>query len=181
MIELPPAILHGEITPQCVQMVAGAYQHDPLLLVGILKAEGGRVGMKLQNKNKTYDYGVAQINSSWLPQLRGIGLGEHELMYDSCRNLWAAGWILRRCVDKHNGHVWRGVGCYHAGENARTPAQLQRLSNYSLSVQNYLSRSATLARQWLSGAYNANLVQYDYTNKAGRRSVKPVGITMTVN
>lgn len=180
MIDLPPAVLHGEVQPQCVQMVASSYQHDPLVLIGLLKAEAGRVGMKNQNKNKSFDYGVAQINSIWLKDLVGVGFTEQVLMYDACRNLWAAGWILQRCMNRHKGDLWTAVGCYHAGENARTPAQLERLAEYSQRVQRYLNKSGGLARQWLAGGYTVNSVQYPYTKTQRAVPAKAKGVSMHV-
>lgn len=178
MFEMPPAITHGEIQPQCVQMVSNAYGHAPELLVGILKAEAGRLGMKNQNRNKSYDYGVAQINSAWLPDLVTIGFGERELMFDACRNLWAAGWILQRCVKRHSGNTWRAVGCYHGGEYASKPEQFARMNAYSMRVQTYLAKNSVGIKQWLAGHYKPS-VQSTYTQRNG---IIPVakGVSMTV-
>lgn len=159
-------------------MVARAYGHDPMILVGLLKVEGGRVGMKNQNRNKSYDYGVAQINSAWLDRLQPVGLGEQELIYEPCKNLWAAGWILKRCVDRHQGQIWAAVGCYHAGENARTRQQLERKRNYSARVQKYLQSSQHVVRHWLSGQYRPVVVQGAYTVKA--QPVRVTGVSMEV-
>lgn len=151
MMDLPPAIYHNEIPQACVVLVSRAYAIPPLLLGGILKVEGGRKGMAMKNSNGSYDYGPAQVNSAWLEKTKTIGVGENELRYDSCKNLWAAGWILRRCLNKHSDNFWTGVGCYHAGEYARKPAQLERQRLYAAKVYKATIKIERSFARWLGG------------------------------
>ena len=152
MIDLPPAILHDEVPRHCFSVVVSAYQLQPSLLGGILYVEGGRNGMANLNKNGSYDYGAAQINSSWLEKTKEIGIDAEQLKNDTCKNLWTAGWILRRCLNKFNGSFWDGVGCYHTGESPKKPEQLARQKQYALKVYKAAHKvEASLAR-WLAGA-----------------------------
>lgn len=177
MLDLPPAVLHNEISPQCVQMVASAYSHPPLVLMGILYAEGGRNGMKNQNKNKSYDLGVAQINTIWLPEIIKAGITEQDLRTNACKNLWTAGWILQRCSKRHKGNLWQAVGCYHAGENAKTPEQLKRLQAYSHRVYRFTQRSGKVAEQWLDGYVKPRLIAQ---HQPAQRHPPAKGVTMTI-
>lgn len=151
MMDLPPAIYHNEIPQACVVLVSRAYAIPPLLLGGILKVEGGRKGMAMKNSNGSYDYGPAQVNSAWLKETKKIGLGSHELQNDTCKNLWAAGWILRRCLNKHSDSFWTGVGCYHAGEYASKPAQLERQRLYAAKVYKATIKIEKSFARWLGG------------------------------
>ena len=152
MIDLPPAVAHDEVDRACVVMVARSYQLEPELIAGILYVEGGRKGMANRNSNGSYDYGPAQINSAWLERTRSVGIGENELKYDTCKNLWAAGWILRRCLNKFSNSFWHGVGCYHTGENPRSSAQLKRQRDYAAKVHKAVEKTRVPFLRWLSGA-----------------------------
>jgi hypothetical protein len=151
MVDLPPAIANGEIQPACVLVVAQAYQLDPELLSGILYVEGGRKGMANKNTNGSYDYGPAQINSAWLDRTESAGIGAQELKNDTCKNLWAAGWILRRCLNKFPNSFWHGVGCYHTGENPKSSAQLNRQRQYAKKVHKAVEKTRVPFLRWLSG------------------------------
>lgn len=150
MVDLPPAIAHGEIPQACIRVVAQAYQLEPELLSGILFVEGGRKGMANRNTNGSYDYGPAQINSAWLGKTKAVGIGANELQHDPCKNLWAAGWIMRRCLSKFSASFWHGVGCYHTGENPKTEAQLKRQREYAAKVHRAVNRTRSAFLIWLS-------------------------------
>jgi len=150
MVDLPPAVVHGEIPAACVIVVSRSYQIEPELLGGLLFVEGGRRGMANKNKNGSYDYGPAQINSAWLEKTKAAGVTAKELQYDSCKNLWAAGWILRRCLNKFANSFWHGVGCYHTGENPKRPEQLQRQRDYAVKVHKAIQKTRGAFLRWLN-------------------------------
>ncbi len=112
--------------------------------------EGGRNGMANKNTNGSFDYGVSQINSAWLPKTKEVGVGPQELQNDACKNIWTAGWIIRRCLNKFNNSFWHGVGCYHTGENPKTPDQLARQKSYALKVYNAANRINVPFTEWMS-------------------------------
>ncbi|MBA1280199.1 lytic transglycosylase domain-containing protein [Stutzerimonas stutzeri] len=150
MLDLPPSIIHGEIPQACVVVVSQAFKIEPELLGGILFVEGGRKGMANKNTNGSYDFGPAQINSAWLDRTEPVGVGAKELQHDACKNLWAAGWIMRRCLNKFQSSFWHGVGCYHTGENPRTEAQLARQRAYAAKVFRAVKRTRGPFLNWLA-------------------------------
>lgn len=150
MADLPPAILYGEVPQHCVRIVASSFAIQPELLGGILYVEGGRRGMANKNTNGSFDYGPAQINSAWLDRTEASGVNAHDLQNDSCKNLWTAGWILRRCLNKFSSSFWHGVGCYHTGENPKKPAQLQRQRDYALKVHRAVMKTRVEFLKWLN-------------------------------
>jgi len=151
MVDLPPAIAHNEMPLSCFIATVNSYQLPPLALGGILFVEGGRNGMANVNTNGSKDFGVSQINSSWLAKTRAAGIDSDDLQNNACKNIWAAGWILRRCLDKFPESFWHGVGCYHTGENPKTPAQLGRQVSYAKKVYAAAERIRGPFNDWLSG------------------------------
>ncbi len=65
------------------------------LLVAIAKVETGinpsTVGKK--NKDGSYDIGLMQINSGWLPKLSKYNITENDL-FKPCTNIMVGAWIL---------------------------------------------------------------------------------------
>lgn len=150
-MDLPPAIRHGEVPQACIAIVAQSYQIPPELIGGILFVEAGRVGMAMTNKNGSKDYGPAQVNSAWLERTKEVGVDAVALQHDPCKNLWAAGWILRRCLNKFPDSFWLGVGCYHSGENPTRDDQKQRQRAYAVKVFNAVSKTRGAFLKWLNG------------------------------
>ncbi len=94
-----------KILAACIMMAAQTHDVPPSLLVGIYKAEGGKVGQEVKNTNGSYDLGPMQINTIWLPELAWHwGISEKEahkrVRDDPCVNTDVAAWILR-------GHLTR--------------------------------------------------------------------------
>ena len=88
------------------------------------------------NGDGTYDIGLMQINSSWLPTLRRYGITQKTLLTNACVNLNVGAWILSSDIHRY-GLNWRGVGAYNAGTPylqalyARNVArELQRVERY---------------------------------------------------
>lgn len=67
------------------------------------------------NTNGSKDYGLMQINSSWLPTLRRYGVTEQSL-FIPCTNADIGAWILADNF-RRLGVTWNAVGAY----NAMTP------------------------------------------------------------
>ena len=67
------------------------------------------------NRNRTgsVDYGVMQINSSWLPALSKFGI-EADHLWDSCTNIYVGAWVLAQKIQAF-GFSWRAIGAYNAG------------------------------------------------------------------
>jgi len=101
----------------CWHDVASWYGVNVHLLYAIAKTESNlNPNAMNRNKNGSYDIGMMQINSSWLPTLRKHGISEEQLK-DPCISLQVGAWILAQNMARM-GTTWEAVGAY----NARTPA-----------------------------------------------------------
>jgi len=152
MFDLPPAFLHNEIPHRCVVQTLKQYQLPPDLFIGYMGQEGGRIGMANRNRNGSYDFGVAQINSSWLKEIGRYGVTASDLQWDSCKSIWVSGWLMRRCLNKFAGDFWKGVGCYHVGENPTTPEHHRRMAEYALLVHSKSQLYRQGFYRWLTTA-----------------------------
>jgi len=106
---------------------AGArYQIDPLLIWSIAKTESGFNANAIgRNENKSYDIGMMQINSGWLPTLARYGIAERHL-YDPCTNIQVGTWILAQNVQKF-GYNWKAVGAYNAASEHKRVAYARKV------------------------------------------------------
>lgn len=97
----------------CWEDVATWYGINVNLLYAIAKTESGLNPIaRNKNKNGSYDIGLMQINSSWLPTLRKYGIDEKRLQ-DPCTNLQVGAWILSENM-RRMGITWEAVGAYNA-------------------------------------------------------------------
>lgn len=119
----------------CWEAVAARYGLNPYLLYAVARTESNLnpAAVNRSNKNGTYDIGLMQINSSWLPKLRSFGIEEAQL-YDACTNLSVGAWILAGNM-RAMGNSWNAVGAY----NAKRPDLRLR---YALKVYANLPRGA---------------------------------------
>lgn len=101
------------MTNRCLLEAANKYQISPLLVWGIIKTESNFNWKALgRNSDGSYDIGIMQINSRWLPFLKKYGIDEKSLWHP-CINIYVGTWILASCVAKY-GYTWDAVGCYNA-------------------------------------------------------------------
>lgn len=111
----------------CFMSAALSYGVSYELLMAIAKVESNFNPRALgRNRNGSYDVGIMQINSSWLPYLRRYGV-RVEHLWDPCYNIYIGAMILRYCMDTY-GNSWRAVDCYNKGA--------KRASNTSKYVWN---------------------------------------------
>lgn len=118
------------MTPQilysCIVAAANLYNFSPTILYGIYTAEQGKVGYERQNDNGSYDLGVMQINTVWVPELsKHWNLSEKEtrvvLRDDGCLNIKTAAWILKQQLNKEPDLI-KAIGNYHS----KTPRHNKR-------------------------------------------------------
>lgn len=102
----------------CFEEAGNRYGISPQLLYAISKGESSFNPLAInRNTNGTYDYGLMQINSSWEPTLRKLGIPWNSLA-DPCTNIMVGAWVLSQCIQDY-GYTWPAVGCY----NSRTPSK----------------------------------------------------------
>lgn len=100
----------------CWDEAAGRYGVNAYLLYAIAKTESGlNPNAVNRNRNGSYDIGLMQINSSWLPTLRKYGVDEKQL-FDPCTSIHVGAWILAQNMQRM-GNSWEAIGAY----NARNP------------------------------------------------------------
>lgn len=92
------------------------YGIEPWLLYSIAQHESKLrpLAVSPRNTDGTYDIGIMQVNSWWLPLLRKrYGISESHL-FEPCMNINVGAWILAQAV-KSMGPNWEAVGAYNAG------------------------------------------------------------------
>lgn len=116
----------------CYEEASAKYGISPTLLSAISQGESSFNPAAINyNKNGSYDYGLMQINSSWEPSLRKLGIPWNSLA-DPCTNVMVGAWVLSQCIRDY-GYTWPAVGCY----NSRTPSKRDR----------YAAKIARIVRQ----------------------------------
>jgi hypothetical protein len=109
---------HSAPTVHCFSRAAERHGLDPLVLLAVLKVEGGRPGELALNTNGTVDLGPMSVNTVWLPVFaKRMGLPEAEtrrrLAADGCANVAAAAFILKEKIAS-TGSLWEGVAHFHS-------------------------------------------------------------------
>ncbi|NRR33766.1 lytic transglycosylase domain-containing protein [Oxalobacteraceae bacterium] len=122
----------------CWEEAGARYGVNPRLLYAIAKTESSLNPAAInRNKNGSYDVGLMQINSSWLPRLRKFGLDEQQLM-EPCTSILVGAWILAQNMQRM-GNSWDAVGAY----NSSKPELRQK---YALRVYRNLPPPVLAAR-----------------------------------
>lgn len=97
----------------CWEQAAAAYGVSPYLLYAIARTESGLNPSAFhRNRDGSFDIGLMQINSRWLPALRKHGITEAQL-YDPCVSIHVGAWILAGNM-RRLGNTWEAVGAYNA-------------------------------------------------------------------
>lgn len=97
----------------CINQAAVTYHVPATLILAIMIQEHGRNAQAVRNKNGTYDLGILQINTRWLPVLARYGYTRNDIQYDPCKNIMVGSWILAKSLAQ--GHtLWSGIGNYHS-------------------------------------------------------------------
>lgn len=103
----------------CVAAASRVHKVPAVLLVMLLRVEGGRLGAVSQNTNETVDIGPMQVNSIWVHKMAQRWASSddaafHAIRDNLCANLEAGAWILRAGLDEAHGDLWEGVAFYHS-------------------------------------------------------------------
>jgi len=130
----------------CYEQAAERYQlsADLLRAVATVESGGDPKAMNLSHLQRTgsYDVGLMQINSRWLPTLAQHGITEAQLRSDPCLNAQVGAWILSDTLRRH-GNDWNGVGAYNAACTQLKGRECSDARNrYAWRVYRAMTRSA---------------------------------------
>jgi soluble lytic murein transglycosylase-like protein len=101
----------------CVEEASKTYGINPVIIYAIIKTESGFNPRAVnKNRNGTYDIGLMQVNTSWLPTLSKYGYNINHL-FDPCVNVHVGTWVLANCI-KTYGYNWKAIDCYNKGSKA---------------------------------------------------------------
>jgi soluble lytic murein transglycosylase-like protein len=115
----------------CFEDAGSRYGISPHLLHAISWGESSFNPVAINyNTNGSYDFGLMQINSSWEPTLRKLGI-PWDTLADPCTNVMVGAWVLSQCVRDY-GYTWPAVGCY----NSRTPSKRDRYATKIARIVN---------------------------------------------
>jgi len=115
---------------RCFHEAGVRFSVDWRLLQAIAEVESGldpgAIGLNKKNgRVLSEDLGMMQINSSWLPVLRPMGITREVLLANACQNIHVGAWILAKNIAQ-NGVNWTSVGAYNAGfKNANEPFRMR--------------------------------------------------------
>ena len=115
-----------KVITACLMLAAQTYAVPPAVMLGIYKAEGGKIGQEVSNTNGSYDLGPMQINTVWMPELaKEWGVNEKTARQwvrdDACTNMNVSAWILKNHYLR-TGNMTQAIAHYHS----RTPDIGQR-------------------------------------------------------
>lgn len=124
----------GKVLAACLMLASQTYSIPPAVLVGIYKAEGGKVGQEVKNTNGSYDLGPMQINTIWLPELaKKWGVSESTarkwVRDDACTNVGVSAWILKQHIDETQS-LSQAIAHY----NSRTPKHGTKYQNRVVNI-----------------------------------------------
>ena len=97
----------------CFKEAAAFHNVDPWLLASIAYVESRfNPNAKNMNKNGSYDTGMMQINSTWIPTLERKGINKSVLL-NPCASAYIGAWILSDNIKRY-GYTWRAIGAYNS-------------------------------------------------------------------
>lgn len=108
-----PARGHPSAAGACFEEAGARFGISPKLLQAIAQQESSMRAHALnQNRDGSWDVGLMQINSRWLPTLSRHGVRPEEL-WDPCVSSHVGAWILASNF-RQLGFNWEAVGAYNA-------------------------------------------------------------------
>ncbi len=118
----------------CVASASSHYAISSSLITAIIKTESNFDPKAInRNSSTSFDYGLMQINSEWLPRIEPMGYTVDSL-YDPCTNIMVGSWILKQEIQRF-GYTWEAVGAYNAGPSDKNKI---RRATYATKVYSNL-------------------------------------------
>jgi soluble lytic murein transglycosylase-like protein len=133
---LPPYGPIDAVAAQCIVQASSRYEVPELLLHAVIRKENGRMGRYSKNKNGTYDFGLSQINTSWLKQFAAYGITASLLLNDTCVNISASAYILKYNWLRQKDW-FKAIVAYNIGNNNWTPERYAIGYTYAADVLHY--------------------------------------------
>lgn len=113
-----PALRYGNKDKilSCLDSASKKNGVDKNIMLSIMAIEGGQVGTESVNKNGSIDYGIMQINTVTIKDLRdrfGLNYTIEQIRDDECVNIDVSAKVLSQKI-KEAGDMWEGVGDYNS-------------------------------------------------------------------
>jgi len=171
----------GASHAMCFAEAAGRYSLPEDLLRAIAKVESSNnpeaTNLSHYERTKTYDIGLMQINSSWLPRLARMGITE-KMLREPCQNVLVGAWILSQHL-RESGADWNGVGAYNAScRTLSKPACEEARNGYAWKVYRALMRQRNLVPE--GAAPTASVRVASVTAHAQARFIQTVELSQPV-
>lgn len=119
----------NDVPIDCINHAAVVYHVPATIILSVLKKENGRNGLAVKNKNGTHDYGVMQINDTWLPKISAYGYTKNDIQYNACKNVFVGTWILSQSIAEGK-NIWQGIGNYHSHTHRYNELYRHDISKY---------------------------------------------------
>lgn len=105
--------ISNNIYDKCFDLAGVEYNVPPNLLRVIAQVESRYNPYAINyNNNGSYDMGLMQINSSWLPTLAKKGIKKDDL-WNGCKSIQVGAWILSSNIKKY-GLTLEAIGRYNS-------------------------------------------------------------------
>jgi soluble lytic murein transglycosylase-like protein len=139
-------VLSSIARADCLDDAAAYFDLDTLLLHAIAKHESNmRADVVNRNRNGSYDIGLMQINTVWLPTLQKRGITAESLR-NPCVNGYVGAWILRSNVERF-GQTWKAVGAYNASSSDKQLKYANSVYSIWTRLRNMASDQRTASEQ----------------------------------
>jgi murein endopeptidase len=124
----------------CSIAAAVKYGIPTNIMLAVAEIEGGRPGLRVLNRDGSFDIGPMQFNTRYLEQLgRRYGITAQDVATAGCYPYDLAAWRLRKHLELDDRDAWTRAANYHS----RSPAEN---STYRAKL---IAKAATWAR-WLA-------------------------------
>ena len=130
-----PVLVSAGVLPfdACFESASVRFGVDKRLIVAIAKTESSLNpnAESPKNANGSYDIGMMQVNSGWLPALAKHGISHADLK-GGCTNIHVGAWILSQNISRH-GKTWKAVGAFNAVTTSKQVSYVSKVQqNYEL-------------------------------------------------